>query len=369
MLHGRLFFEAYISSQVSVDFKIVEIGSQNVNGSLREVCPSPVNYIGLDFAQGEGVDVVLNDPYKLPFDSETVDAIVCSSCFEHSEFFWLVFLEALRILKPNGLFYLNAPSNGFFHRWPVDCWRFYPDSANALVHWAERNGMQPVALESFIGDRSAGTVAQGGMWNDFVAVFLKDRTKLHLHPRRILHSLQNYSNGLIHGSDQTLRFNEREADFSLIQSQLEQLNSYAQALEAAKLETAAAEKRKAELELALRELVDSDAKREAQLDRIFAMVRATNESIATLAKATNESIATLAKATNESTATLAKATNESTATLAKVNHEKQVMERLLAETKASLKSANREIQDMQTSRSWRLTSPYRWLGSKLRRLR
>ena len=30
------------------------------------------------------------------------------------------------------LFYLNAPSNGEFHRYPVDCWRFYPDAGGAL---------------------------------------------------------------------------------------------------------------------------------------------------------------------------------------------------------------------------------------------
>jgi SAM-dependent methyltransferase len=71
--------------------------------------------------------------YKLPFADGSVDVVLSSSCFEHSEFFWLLFLEILRVLRPEGLFYLNAPSNGPFHRYPVDCWRFYPDSGNALV--------------------------------------------------------------------------------------------------------------------------------------------------------------------------------------------------------------------------------------------
>jgi hypothetical protein len=38
-----------------------------------------------------------------PLKNDFADVIVSSSCFEHSEFFWLLFNESLRILKPNGL--------------------------------------------------------------------------------------------------------------------------------------------------------------------------------------------------------------------------------------------------------------------------
>jgi SAM-dependent methyltransferase len=119
---------------------IVDIGSQDVNGSLRSVAPPNNKYIGVDFVEAKGVDVVITDPYSLPFEDESVDAVVSSSCFEHSEFFWLLFNEALRILKPTGLLYINVPSNGQFHRYPVDCWRFYPDSGVALQNWGKRSG-------------------------------------------------------------------------------------------------------------------------------------------------------------------------------------------------------------------------------------
>ena len=105
---------------------IVEIGSQDVNGSIRPTFGPDVNYVGVDFANAAGVDVVLSDPYSFPFQDNEIDVVVSSSCFEHSEFFWLTFLEAVRIVRPGGLIYLNAPSNGPFHQYPVDCWRFYP---------------------------------------------------------------------------------------------------------------------------------------------------------------------------------------------------------------------------------------------------
>jgi len=103
---------------------VIDIGAQNVNGSLKDVCPKPLEIRGRGLRRAPGVDVVLKDPYTLPFKQASIDVAVSNSCFEHSEMFWLLFLEILRVLKPDGLFYLNAPSNGKFHRFPVDCWRF-----------------------------------------------------------------------------------------------------------------------------------------------------------------------------------------------------------------------------------------------------
>ncbi len=194
MLNGKAFFEAYGPSFASPGkLTVVDIGSLDVNGSLRTVTPPTCRYVGVDFSAGNGVDVVLSDPYSLPFEDDSIDVVLSSSCFEHSELFWLVFLEILRILTPRGLFYLNAPSNGDFHRYPVDCWRFYPDSGNALVAWARRNGMHPALLESFTSHQD------GSIFNDFVAVFLKDETNVTEFPRRILDFKSDVTNGLVHG--------------------------------------------------------------------------------------------------------------------------------------------------------------------------
>jgi SAM-dependent methyltransferase len=188
MSNCQSFFDAYSASFAqSQNVKVVEIGAQNVNGTLRDTCPANFEYIGVDFEQAKGVDIVLEDPYKLPFESESVDVILSSSCFEHSEMFWLVFLEILRVLKPNGLFYLNAPSTGSFHRYPVDCWRFYPDSGVALIKWAQRHGGKPALLESY--------TQKAGNWQDYVAVFLKDENCAAQFPQRILDNKIDFENG------------------------------------------------------------------------------------------------------------------------------------------------------------------------------
>ena len=204
MQNGQLFFDTYLDkSSTSV---VVEIGAQDVNGSLREVAPPGVRYIGVDFVVGKGVDVVLTDPYCLPFESESVDVIVSSSCLEHSEMFWLSFTECLRILKPDGLLFINVPSNGAFHRYPVDCWRFYPDAGSALVTWAKRQGMTPALLESFI------TPQHQDIWNDFLAVFVKDEACIRQHPNRMIKAVGKFENGKVSGSEQIFSYVEFPED-------------------------------------------------------------------------------------------------------------------------------------------------------------
>jgi SAM-dependent methyltransferase len=196
MEYGGAFVRTYLPDIPNLT--VVDIGAQDFCGSLKGHMRPTDRYIGVDFAGGPNVDVVLSDPYKLPFDDESVDAILCSSCFEHSEFFWQTFLEMVRILKPAGLLYLNVPSNGAFHRYPVDCWRFYPDSGRALERWARHNGSKVAMLESFIG------IQKGDLWNDFVAVFVKDEANASLYPKRLQDSVGAFTNGLVLGSAEVL---------------------------------------------------------------------------------------------------------------------------------------------------------------------
>ena len=112
--------------------KIIEIGSLSVNSNIKDIVSTNFNYIGLEIEEGPNVDIVLEDPYKLPFDDNSIDVVLSISTFEHTDFFWVTFLEILRVLKPEGLFFLNAPSNSKIHRHPGDSWRFYQDSSLSL---------------------------------------------------------------------------------------------------------------------------------------------------------------------------------------------------------------------------------------------
>lgn len=117
---------------------IYDLGSQDINGSYRPLFAEPGwRYLGIDMAPGKNVDVVLRDPYdwrEIP--AASADVIVSGQTFEHTEFFWLTMQQIARALKPNGLCCLIAPSSGPEHRYPVDCWRVYPDGFQALARSA-----------------------------------------------------------------------------------------------------------------------------------------------------------------------------------------------------------------------------------------
>lgn len=214
MSNAKLFFDTYSESFKNITKpKIVEIGSQDVNGTLRDLVPSYFDYIGVDYVDGKNVDIVLSDPYEIPIESDSLDIVISSSVFEHSEMFWLLYLEIMRILKPRGIFYLNVPSNGMFHRFPVDCWRFYPDSGSALESWGMKNDIPNVLLESFISEQ----MNNAAKWNDFVAIFLKDKKYISNFSNRIIAKFKNFQNGKIFGSENYINFSELTEDHKRLQ--------------------------------------------------------------------------------------------------------------------------------------------------------
>lgn len=145
---------------------VIDIGSYDVNGSYKPFFDKPGwRYTGVDLAAGPNVDVVLQSPYRLPFDSFSVDVIVSGQAFEHVEFFWLTWLEMARVLKPGGLIFLIAPSRGPEHRFPQDCWRFYPDAYRALARYA---GMELLEVGT---DWEPHADPDSAPWGDTVGVF------------------------------------------------------------------------------------------------------------------------------------------------------------------------------------------------------
>ena len=198
-----LFVNLYIK-EINYDATVVEIGSLDVNGSIKDHLPKNIKYTGLDIIDGPNVDVVLSDPYEYPLESSSVDFIISSSCFEHTEFFWKAILESFRILKPQGVIYINAPSNGYYHQHPMDYFRYYPDSGLSFQNWGIENGYNCHLLESFIGSSNED------IWNDFVCVLIKDKKYSHLFSKRILQTNIKFFNGRIDSSSEILN----KSDFS-----------------------------------------------------------------------------------------------------------------------------------------------------------
>lgn len=116
---------------------VLDFGSQIVPGQKLThkslFSDYSCKYTGLDLSSGNNVDVVMEEPYSIPFEDNTFDVIITGQVIEHIPFLWATFLELARILKPSGYIFCSAPSRGHQHDAPYDCWRFYPDSYKALA--------------------------------------------------------------------------------------------------------------------------------------------------------------------------------------------------------------------------------------------
>ena len=92
--------------------------------------PNPKwTYHGLDIAPGKNVDIVVDDMYDWHkiIDNESYDVIITGQCLEHIEEPWTVAIEMYRICKPGGFCCAIAPWHYECHRFPIDCYRFFPD--------------------------------------------------------------------------------------------------------------------------------------------------------------------------------------------------------------------------------------------------
>jgi SAM-dependent methyltransferase len=163
--NAQRFFDKYCASLPETS-DVLDVGSYDLNGTMKPIF-NKFKYTGCDVASGPNVDVVCNSN-ELIFEKDSFDIIISSSCFEHDALFWVTFLEMCRVLRSNGLIYICAPSTGYVHRFPFDCWRFYPDSWKGLEIWANRSGYNLTLLESYVDP-----LTNEDIWGDSVGIFKK----------------------------------------------------------------------------------------------------------------------------------------------------------------------------------------------------
>jgi SAM-dependent methyltransferase len=118
-----------------IDRKVLEIGSLDVNGSVRGFFLG-CDYIGLDVAPGPGVDVVC-EGQKFDAPNETFETVICCEVMEHNPYWKETFDNMMRVLKPGGLMIMSCatgyrPEHGTSRTTPGDSpltvaqgWEYY----------------------------------------------------------------------------------------------------------------------------------------------------------------------------------------------------------------------------------------------------
>lgn len=90
--------------------RVLEIGSLDVNGQVRDLFTDAEVYIGVDNIAGRNVDVVLNGHDVLShFGAGAFDLVLCLETLEHDPAFWLTLQGVRAVLKPGGLACISVP--------------------------------------------------------------------------------------------------------------------------------------------------------------------------------------------------------------------------------------------------------------------
>lgn len=107
---------------------VIEVGSLNVNGSLRPIAESfgPVNYVGVDIQSGPGVDEICRAEDLIKrFGISKFDMVICTEFLEHVRDWKNVAHNLKQIIKPGGKILITTRSYGFvYHGFPFDFWRY-----------------------------------------------------------------------------------------------------------------------------------------------------------------------------------------------------------------------------------------------------
>jgi SAM-dependent methyltransferase len=90
--------------------RVLEIGSLDIHGSVRSFFRR-CDYIGLDVADGKGVDVVCEgQKYDAPDDS--FDVVISCEAMEHNPHWIGTFKNMIRLCRPGGLILMTCASTG-----------------------------------------------------------------------------------------------------------------------------------------------------------------------------------------------------------------------------------------------------------------
>lgn len=90
---------------------VCEIGSRNVNGSVRYLFTGATQYVGVDSREGPGVDIVA-DGATWDGDGQQFDAVVCCEVLEHTADAATVCGNMLKLLRPGGVAIVTVAGPG-----------------------------------------------------------------------------------------------------------------------------------------------------------------------------------------------------------------------------------------------------------------
>lgn len=91
--------------------RLLEIGSYDVNGSVRSLFRDAGEYVGVDLREGPGVDRIAFG-HEIDDPDASYDVALSGECFEHDPHWQETFATMVRVVRPGGLVAFTCASRG-----------------------------------------------------------------------------------------------------------------------------------------------------------------------------------------------------------------------------------------------------------------
>ncbi len=173
------------------DRLVLEVGAQDMNGSLRSIVTSlgPRRYVGVDVVPGRGVDEICDAARLLErFGPETFDVVISTEMIEHIRDWRRAIHNMKAVLKPGGALVLTTRSLGYPYHARPDFWRYEPTDMKAIF-----GDMDIVSLES--DPSAAGVFVKAVKTTPFVEIDLRDHALYSMITQRRSHDVTAFDLG------------------------------------------------------------------------------------------------------------------------------------------------------------------------------
>jgi glycosyltransferase involved in cell wall biosynthesis len=136
-----LFAGGFVRPDEVAGRQVLEVGSYDVNGSVRPILEAhgPASYLGVDMAEGPRVDQVTDVTDLIDtFGADSFDVVVTTEMLEHAADWQAAVANLVRVVRPGGLLVITTRSPGFpYHPHPEDHWRYSVEVMRRILEACE----------------------------------------------------------------------------------------------------------------------------------------------------------------------------------------------------------------------------------------
>lgn len=146
---------------------VLEFGSYNINGSVRDAYPQAASWWGIDIAAGNGVDEVADATEWQ--SNKRFDIVICAEAFEHTISWGEIIQNAYDHLVEGGLFLASCasrdrPPHSAFDGGALRDGEYYanisPDQMEAFMSEMWWNSYQVIPADGYFGNDDLYLIAK-----------------------------------------------------------------------------------------------------------------------------------------------------------------------------------------------------------------